>query len=223
VEKAVRIPCFPRYSGKIPFNLSLDAEELDQDYNFDILKELCVREMQQTVVRQMLRYLDDLSLFRASNVCRAWRDVIRGVSGIEKVRVEDFVARKLKFCEEQGKENIGIQKRTRNLAQSILENTPKSPAKILKPCTDFSPLKFRPCPKCNSPAKINNQESAICDKCNEKFCLQCFRKFDGHSIEACTNSYTLKSAKQRKSRTQVVGSKKSKDRLRRLSKSTKKS
>ena len=64
VEKAVRIPCFPRYSGKIPFNLSLDAEELDQDYNFDILKELCVREMQQTVVRQMLRYLDDLSLFR---------------------------------------------------------------------------------------------------------------------------------------------------------------
>ena len=64
VEKAVRIPCFPRYPEKIPFNLSVDADELDQEYNFDILKELCVRKMQQTVVWKILRYLDDLSLFR---------------------------------------------------------------------------------------------------------------------------------------------------------------
>ena len=44
-----------------------------------------------------------LFYYRASTVCRTWRDVIRGFDGIEKARVEDFVARKLEFCQKQGK------------------------------------------------------------------------------------------------------------------------
>ena len=58
------IPCFPRCTGKIPFNLSLEADELDQEYKFDIIKELHVRRLRHTVIKQILSFLDDLSLIR---------------------------------------------------------------------------------------------------------------------------------------------------------------
>ena len=64
LKKAAYIPCFPRYAGKIPFNLSLEAEELEQEYKFDIVKELYLRKAEQTVIKHILSYLDDLSLFR---------------------------------------------------------------------------------------------------------------------------------------------------------------
>ena len=95
---------------------------------------------------------------------------------------------------------------------------------MYKPCIDFNSLKYRPCPKCSSPAIVNNKESAICKQCNEDFCLQCFRTIDGHNLKACNSLYSPKttSTERRKSRAQI-GSKQSKERLRRLSKGTKKS
>ena len=63
-EKAVKIPCFPRNTERIPFNLSFEADELDQEYRIDILKALQESEMKYTVIKHMLKFLDDLSLFR---------------------------------------------------------------------------------------------------------------------------------------------------------------
>lgn len=70
VEKAIKIPCFPRDSVKIPFELSFEVEELDRDYKFDILRALRDSDLIQTVVKKILEHLDDLSLFRWGN----WSD-----------------------------------------------------------------------------------------------------------------------------------------------------
>lgn len=64
IEKAIRIPCFPRDTAKIPFNLSFEKEDIDQDYKFDILKALDQCRLLQTVIKKVILYLDDLSLIR---------------------------------------------------------------------------------------------------------------------------------------------------------------
>lgn len=220
VEKAIKIPCFPRDSVKIPFELSFEVEELDRDYKFDILRALRDSDLIQTVVKKILEHLDDLSLFRASHVSRTWHGVIRGKEGVEKKRITNFISRKRQYCEDKGKENIGIQKRSRDFAQSILENTPKSAAKVFKPETDSKfTTRYRPCPKCNSPARLNETESATCENCHENFCLLCFKKFDGHKSEDCTGAISPLPirTKRTRNRSNMIGSKQSKNRLRRLS------
>ncbi len=54
---------------------------------------------------------------------------------------------------------------------------------------DFSDSdSYRPCPKCSSPAKINKDiHSASCSFCREEFCVDCFKKWNEHKSELCSN------------------------------------
>lgn len=77
-------------------------------------------------------------------------------------------------------------------------------------------MKYRPCPRCNSPAQIDRKDSASCEICNEKFCLKCFKTLVGHNLQACTRTTHATPKKRSKSRLQIIGSKQSKIRLQRL-------
>ena len=62
-ERAPRIPCFRR-EGKIPFDLSLEVDELFEECREDILRKLNDNSMVHTVCKMIFKYLDDLSLCR---------------------------------------------------------------------------------------------------------------------------------------------------------------
>ena len=62
-ERAPRIPCFRR-EEKIPFDLSLEVDELFEEYREDILRKLNDHSMVHTVCKMIFQYLDDLSLCR---------------------------------------------------------------------------------------------------------------------------------------------------------------
>ena len=103
------------------------------------------------------------------------------------------------------------------LAQPILEITPSSASKM--PKKEMSSYRYRPCPKCNSPAKILDTHKSTCEGCNETFCVDCFRTIEAHDEGACPNIRTEANVtpKRKKNSRNYIGSKKSKDRLRRLS------
>lgn len=63
-----RIPCFRR-EGTIPFDLSVEADELFEEYRQDILRKLKDKSMVHTVCRMIFKYLDDLSLCRWVQFC----------------------------------------------------------------------------------------------------------------------------------------------------------
>lgn len=86
-------------------------------------------------------------------------------------------------------------------------------------------IELRPCPKCTSPSNLSKTQEGHCQcqKCGLRFCSVCLRdtehhltgkQCDGLSIAPSTRTdHRLRSRKPGKD---IVGSKKSKDRVRRL-------
>ena len=71
-------------------------------------------------------------------------------------------------------------------------------------------LKQRPCPDCQSPAKVLNLRRAECTRCHLDFCQHCFRPWHkGRCV-------TARSPEAMKKQGVICGTKKSKRRLRRL-------
>eukprot|EP00794_Sanderia_malayensis_P012328 gene12328-13601_t len=230
--------CAPsaKIDGKIPFDLSIGLEDEFKD-RYDILRGLGDKQLHFTVCSEIFKYLDDVSLCRASHVSKTWRNIICVKNSESKTRVRTFLSKQKELLKSIGKENVGLQKRlrTNDAALCILENTPPEEIinpKLIKTNTGFAKSgnligkeTFRPCPNCSSPAKINKEiNSAHCSSCCDQFCLNCFRKWNHeHKCELCTNSKTLQSSsplrsspKKGKQKKHLSGTKLSKNRLRRL-------
>ena len=79
---------------------------------------------------------------------------------------------------------------------------------------------LRPCPKCTSPSQTQHGQCQ-CLKCGLLFCSKCLRQTDSHDTIECLGlpvlrGQTEKKLRTRKSNREIVGSKKSRDRIRRL-------
>lgn len=84
-------------------------------------------------------------------------------------------------------------------------------------------LELRPCPKCTSPSNLSRTQEGHCQcqKCGLRFCSVCLRDSDHHlSGSPCDglskNGRTVQRLKSKKGNKDSIGSKKSKDRVRRL-------
>ena len=104
------------------------------------------------------------------------------------------------------------------------KQTPASTAICHHPVSTQSLIELRPCPKCTSPSNCSRTQEGHCQcqKCGLRFCSVCLRdttqhatgvKCDGLSVMLEGPSRRLRS---RKSSKDIVGSKKSKERVRRL-------
>ena len=92
------------------------------------------------------------------------------------------------------------------------------------PISSQTMVKLRPCPKCTSPSSLSKTQEghSQCQKCGLRFCSFCLRNTEHHrSGNSCdglvsvsgTTDQRLRSKKPNKN---IVGSKSSKDRVRRL-------
>lgn len=82
---------------------------------------------------------------------------------------------------------------------------------------------YRPCPKCSSPSTIHVHDGYCqCQRCELKYCAKCLRDMSRHSERECKgldephDKREKRTRQRRKAMDQVVGSKQTKDRMRRL-------
>lgn len=83
---------------------------------------------------------------------------------------------------------------------------------------------LRPCPKCTSPSNLSKKTEGQCQcqKCGNTFCLVCLRETEQHtSRDGCkglvtTPTRTDQHLRYQKTNRDVIGSKKCKERVRRL-------
>lgn len=93
------------------------------------------------------------------------------------------------------------------------------------PVTSQTTIELRPCPKCTSPSSLSKTQEghSQCQKCGLRFCSVCLRDSDHHQngnqcdgLLLVTSGRTDQRLRSKKTGKDIVGSKKSKDRVRRL-------
>lgn len=93
------------------------------------------------------------------------------------------------------------------------------------PISSQTTIELRPCPKCTSPSSLSKtgEGHSQCQKCGLRFCSVCLRDSDNHQNGNQCDGLSLVSAgrtdqrqRSKKPGKDIVGSKKSKDRVRRL-------
>ena len=86
-------------------------------------------------------------------------------------------------------------------------------------------ITLRPCPKCTSPSSLSRTQEghSQCQKCGLRFCSVCLRDSDHHQngsqcdgLPVIASGRTDQRLRSKKPGKDIVGSKKSKDRVRRL-------
>lgn len=185
----------------------------------DILKELSERGF-PCILRKILRYLCGADLLCCAKVCKIWKKIIcsdrRANQALKKASRTQWVdAAKRENVTSRGALTI-IQRQCRDSAQPALSKLRSGTVsqksirhqQVVKTLKQDEVLKI--CPLCASPSKfLPYQERAVCtsEVCAYDYCCLCLNFF--HGSKSC--------ARHRLHRAQpLVGSKKSKQNLRRL-------
>ena len=118
--------------------------------------------------------------------------------------------------------NLKLSQRQGQDQQNKVSETPKSQICGSHSITPQIKNERRPCPKCTSPLNVSNSHNGDfqCQKCGLRFCPRCLRYTEQHvKSKKCYGLSTAPSEQRlgpRKSGKDIVGHKKTKDRLRRL-------
>ena len=108
--------------------------------------------------------------------------------------------------------------------ETALRNT-ESQTYNSRPISRQTSDELRPCPKCTSPSNLSKitEGQCQCQKCGNMFCSVCLRETEQHtSRDQCKGLFvtpptrTDRHFRYQKTNTDVVGSKKCKERVRRL-------
>ena len=93
------------------------------------------------------------------------------------------------------------------------------------PISSQTKVKLRPCPKCTSPSSLSKTQEghSQCQKCGLRFCSVCLRNTEHHQngyscdgLAFVSSERTEQRLRSKKLNKNIVGSKSSKDRVRRL-------
>ena len=118
--------------------------------------------------------------------------------------------------------NLNIPQRQGQDQRSKVSETSTTQIYSSHTITPKSENKLRPCPKCMSPSNVSNSQNGHCQcqnqKCGLSFCPACLRDTQQHALSGECHGLTAleKRPAPRKSGKDIVGSKKTKDRLKRL-------
>ncbi|XP_067047371.1 F-box only protein 43-like [Acropora muricata] len=209
-----------------------------EEIRLDIISELLAYNC-TSICENICSYLKPQDLLRFGCVSRRWRRFVKNCHLGERYR--EYI----KQCE-AGKENRGtphFQKSTSfedtrfplaginfNIPQrqgqdqhSKVSETSTTQIYSSHTITPQIKNKLRPCPKCMSPSNISNSQNGHCQcqnqKCGLSFCPACLRDTQQHALLGECNGLSTALEKRlapHKSGKDIVGSKKTKDRLKRL-------
>ena len=117
--------------------------------------------------------------------------------------------------------NLKLSQRQGQDQQNKASETPKSQICSSHSITPQIKDELRPCPKCTSPSTVSKSHKGHfkCQKCGLRFCPTCLRYAEQHvKSKKCYGLSTAQSERQgpRKCGKDIVGHKKTRDRLRRL-------
>ena len=138
--------------------------------------------------------------------------------------------------ENHGNKTMSVKNLSKLPLKSISVNIPqkesgnqvdKSPRTSVcpHPISSQTVVKLRPCPKCTSPSSLlKTQEGhSQCQKCGLRFCAVCLRNTEHHKngnlcdgLSFVSSERTDQRLRSKKPNKNIVGSKSSKDRVRRL-------
>ncbi|XP_046854682.1 uncharacterized protein LOC124447732 [Xenia sp. Carnegie-2017] len=176
----------------------------------------------QLIYQQIFSYLKSRDLLRVASVSKLWREVCKK-DQIASPRLEQYITNQKQHVIQKGKENFGYHTKFDN---SVPQRQPLSTQNdnIRKPqpkevSTDLNEVREKllytyeriKCPYCLSPSK-KTDEWWECKKCQHVFCSVCQCRVDeNHKTGQCSHKLNTENAKQIS-----IGSKKSKDRLKRF-------
>ena len=167
---------------------------------------------------QILSSLDPVDLINSLAVCKSWRQaVISNKSSVQKIK------NYRKLIKKDSENLYHIKSQLQSLPEprrplgtaslNVIATTTVSMESLkvtANTITTNGTTSLRPCPKCSSPARKIDVHEAHCNFCDYNFCCQCFKS--SHK-QNCTRQLSPKRPADSDS---IVGSKKSKKRLRRL-------
>ena len=119
--------------------------------------------------------------------------------------------------------NLNVPQRQGQDQHNKVSQTPTSQICSSHTITPQIKNKLRPCPKCMSPSNVSNSHKGHCQcqnqRCGLSFCPACLRDTQQHALSGECNGLSTALEKRlatHKSGKDIVGSKKTKDRLKRL-------
>ncbi|KAK3739757.1 hypothetical protein QZH41_013605 [Actinostola sp. cb2023] len=210
----------------------------------DFITELLGYNCEQ-ICKTICGYLSDLDLCRFASVSEKWRTFIKhDLQSHDRLRT--YLSQRKQYCDLKGKENRGSptslkdgskfprmplldlhvninslgQVRTRKTSnQSSSTSQPSSESTQRTPHTGT----YRPCPKCTSRSVVEVLDGYChCQKCELKYCVVCLRDISYHNGKTCKGLREPQDRREKRTRSrkkgmdQVVGSKQTKERIRRL-------
>ncbi|XP_078384252.1 uncharacterized protein LOC144666744 [Oculina patagonica] len=196
------------------------------------------------ICQRICSYLEPLDLCRFASVCSKWRKFVKEDARIRQ-RWKEFLGERKEYCALKGKENYGALTTLKSVSDDDLTRLPLKSLNVNKhstrsidqvdkgamtpvcphPISSQTTIQLRPCPKCTSPSSLSKTQEghSQCQKCGLRFCSACLRDSDQHQngnqcdgLPLVSSERTDQRQRSKKPGKDVVGSKKSKDRVRRL-------
>ena len=162
-----------------------------------------------------------------------WGDKYKHVACYGNLTIHLFI---FSSQENHGNKTISVKNLSKLPLKSINVNIPrkesgdqvdKSPRTSVcpHPLSSQTVVKLRPCPKCTSPSSLSKTQEghSQCQKCGLRFCSVCLRNTEHHQngnlcdgLSFVSSERTDQRLRSKKPNKNIVGSKSSKDRVRRL-------
>ncbi|XP_028405977.1 uncharacterized protein LOC114528519 [Dendronephthya gigantea] len=208
--------------GSTPYPFKIIGRRM-MEKKTDFIKELVNMNCEE-ICKQIFSYLEPRDLQRVASVSKLWRKICKK-DRIASPRLDQFISGRMQHVMRKGKENLGHHTK---FDYSVPQRTPfsvkdhntiwtpedkQSTAGIGAVKTNImSTFERMKCPMCGSPSRKTDNNTCECAECQEIFCALCQKKVDkNHKTGKC--QMKINNVKKRK---QAIGSKKSKDRLKRF-------
>ena len=180
----------------------------------------------EEICKQIFCNLEPCDLQKVASVSKLWRRICKK-DRIASPRLDHFISGRKKYVMQKGKENLGhLTKFDYSVPQrppfSVKDHNTIWTPQQKQAMADISAVKTNilstyeriKCPACGSPSRKYENDTCECDECQEIFCSLCQHKVDeSHKNGKCGIKIKLKKNKGK----EAIGSKKSKERVKRYS------